>query len=358
MNAVDNQYLDLLRDIVDNGHDEGDSRTGVGTRAVFGRQLRFSMKEGFPLLTTKKMFTKGIIHEVLWFLGNHLNDPRYKDLGRSNAKYLIDNGINIWTGDLYKHYLNTTKTAATHPLTKEQFTEFIKNGDMFALLHAECGAIYGKQWTEWEREDGTKVNQIEQAISKLLNNPTDRRIMVSAWNVGDFNYKFMVLPPCHYSFTLFTRLLTLQERIDLAAKDPHFDVFDFGIGPESDGDVHMHRVCDRYDVPRRALSLKWNQRSVDTPLGLPFNIASYAILLHMFAKEAHMVPEDLVASLENTHYYHNQIDGIMEQLSRRVINELPQIVLNPNKTIFKYTYEDIKIVGYTSQEKIDFPLSN
>jgi thymidylate synthase len=381
-NKADRIYLDLLKDIHENGNLEGDSRTGVGTRSVFGRMIRFKMSEGFPLITTRKMFAKAGIYELLWFIGNHLNDPKYQKFGRSNAKYLIDNGVNIWVGDLYKAYVNHVNysndyaknstygylnehitewaTNGGTPLTKEEFIERIKTDDEFAETYADCGNIYGTQWREWTVTCGkrvTKIDQFANIIKKLKTNPTDRRIMVSAWNVPDIENNTMVLPPCHYGFTLYTRLLTLDERIELASKDPHFDVLDFGIGSELP-DEHCHKICDSYGVPKRALSLLWNQRSVDTPLGLPTNIMSYALLLNMIAEEVDMVADELIGSLENTHYYLNQEDGVKEHLTREVLHALPTLWLNPEKSMFDYTYEDIKILSYEAQPKINYPLSN
>lgn len=382
-NNADRIYLELLKDIHENGYLEGNSRTGVGTRAVFARQIRFKMSEGFPLLTTKKMFHKAGVYELLWFLGNHLKDEKYKKFQRANAKYLIDHGVNIWVGDLYKAYLKhieelrhdldnsaygymaapslalATKADDT-PFSKEEFIAKIKEDDEFAELYADCGQIYGVQWRAWTVCQGKKKHEVDQladVIAKLKTNPTDRRIMVSAWNVGDLSWGSMVLPPCHYGYTFFTRKLALQERIDLVSKEPNFDPLEFGVG-EQVTEEHCHKVCDAYNVPKRALSLKWNQRSVDTPLGLPVNIMSYALLLEMISKEVNMVAEDLIGSLENVHYYLNQEEGVKEQLSRNVEHSLPTLWLNPEKSMFDYTYEDVKILGYESQSKIEFPLSN
>lgn len=379
-NIADETYLKLLKEIDEIGYIEGNSRTGVGTKAIFAREIRFDLSKGYmPLLTTKKMFTKGAIYELLWFFGNHMFIDKYKDFSSTNAKYLIDNNVNIWVGDLYKKYLQAVKDTKKYindneygyyeiprlhwitkeneePFTKEEFIDKIKKDDDFADEFAECGPIYGFQWRGWVGVEGI-TDQLQNAIDKLKKNPTDRRIMVSAWNVDAIEHGDMVLPPCHYGYTFFTRLLSLDERIDLASQDKHFDVCDFGIGPQVT-DEHCHEVCDRYEVPRRALSLKWNQRSVDTPLGLPFNIISYALLLRMVAKEVGMLAEELIGSLENTHYYLNQLEGVKEHISRKVLHSSPKLWLNPEKSIFEYQYEDIKIVDYVSQSEIKFPLSN
>lgn len=354
-NNADRVYLKLLKEIHKEGNFEDDSRTGVGTKSLFAREIRFNMNEGFPLLTTKKMFTKAIVYELLWFLGNHLNDPKYAKFQRANAKYLIDNGVYIWVGDLYKAYCKHS-----NDLTKEEFIEKVQTNDLFAIQHADCGNIYGVQWRDWQVRNGRgeySIDQIASVIDTLKKNPTDRRIMVSAWNVGDLSWNSMVLPPCHYGFTFYTRRLSIDERIELAQKCIRFNAWDFVIESDEDQHSHNHDVCDMYGIPRRALSLKWNQRSVDSPGGLPFNIASYAFLLNMVAKEVNMVAEELIGSLENVHYYLNQTEAVKEHISRDVLHGLPDLWLNSEKSIFNYEYEDVKIINYSSQEKITIPMS-
>jgi thymidylate synthase len=403
MNNADKQYLELLQDILDNGH-IGDDRTGTGTQAVFGRQLRFDMKEGLPAITTKKLHFKAIIHELIWFLGNHVNpessasSPVYTELGNNNILYLVNNGVNIWVGDCYKRYttpslrgMRVYNPEEKFNLTKLEFIDQLKKDQTFSKEWGDIGPGYGQQWRGWKtgktialemvqftnghyiQYGEVVIDQISELIEKLKNKPTDRRMMVSAWNVADVPQT--LLPPCHYGFTCYTRLLSLEERINLLDKglkpkykksqteylEKFTDMwknFNENFSINEKNSETLHASLDSVEISRRALSLKWNQRSVDTPLGLPFNILSYAILLEMLAKEVNMVTENLIGSLENTHIYLNQMDGVKEQLSREIKHKLPTIWLNPDKSIFTYGYEDVKIIGYESQGKIDFPLSN
>ena len=323
MNNLDKKYTDLLQDILDNGIEKKD-RTGTGTISVFGRQIRHKMSEGFPLLTTKKMYMKGIITELLWFLR-----------GDTNIQYLVQNNCHIWDGDAYKNYLSIIKSnSGIIPVSKEKYVELVRNDNNWARSYGELGPIYGQQWRNWKSytyekteqtfEDistlrepfgiyGTQplfssksINQIENLINDLKTNPDSRRLMVSAWNVGDLPN--MVLPPCHYGFQVYTRELSIEERLDLASKIYSvFEPFDF---------VKVdHDEIDRlYPVPKRAISLMWNQRSVDTFLGLPFNIASYGLLLEIIAKMVNMVPDELIGNLGDVHLYSNHIEQAKEQI--------------------------------------------
>jgi thymidylate synthase len=273
-NNLDKQYTDLLQDILDNGVQKGD-RTGTGTISLFGRQIRHKMSDGFPLLTTKRMPFKTIVTELLWFLR-----------GDTNIKYLHDNGCHIWDGD-YK-----------------------KSG----RTDGELGPIYGKQWRSWNNYKVTNYNGVEQVdqiqnlINDLKTNPDSRRLMVNAWNVGELDQ--MVLPPCHYGFQVYTRELTWEERYEIHRKyitDDKLDlIFKFA----------TNENLDKLGVPTRAISLMWNQRSVDTFLGLPFNIASYGLLLEIIAKAVNMVPDELIGNLGDTHLYLNHIEQAKEQIGR------------------------------------------
>lgn len=379
MHNVDNIYLNLLKDILENGTKKSD-RTGTGTISVFSREIRFKMSDGFPLLTTKKMFTKGIIHELLWFLR-----------GDTNIKYLVDNNCNIWNGDAYKNYLNYPLPSfddyninllykniergwcvmtgrsftAPHPtrhLTQEEFIEKIKTDELFAKKWGELGPVYGKQWRKWggikkvpsgyehgaiSHYDEIPIgDQISEIINTLKDNPDSRRIMVNAWNVAEIND--MVLPPCHYGFQLYTRELTRDERLSWYSKNSHL------IPPHTKNQAFEYE--EKY-VPKRALSLKWNQRSVDTFLGLPFNIASYAFLLHMIAQQVNMVPDELIGSLGDVHLYLNHIDQVNEQLNREPM-KLSTLELNKATDIFNYSIDDFKIINYNSHPTIKADLSN
>jgi len=366
MNSLDKQYQSLLQDILDNGVAKND-RTGTGTISVFGRQIRHKMSEGFPLLTTKKMYWKGIVTELLWFLR-----------GDTNIKFLVDNNCHIWDGDAYKNYCTAYKDGhefyedeqVKRSFTQEEFIDKIKTDDEFAKKWGDLGPIYGKQWRSFgqveEYHDGSvyfaypPIDQISQIIETLKNNPDSRRIMLTAWNPTELHLS--ILPPCHYGFQIYTRELSLKERIKLAN---HPSEFISPITVES---------WDRSNIPTRAISLMFNMRSNDVPLGLPFNIASYALLLEIIGKIVNMVPDELIASLGDAHIYQNQIDGVKEQLSREPRN-LPSLEINndpflnysldSNETktpidhlINDLSHSDFKIVGYDPHPTIKIPLSN
>jgi len=323
MNNLDKTYTDLLKDILENGTRKGD-RTGTGTISVFGRQIRHKMSDGFPLLTTKKMYMKGIITELIWFLR-----------GDTSIEYLLKNDCNIWTGDAYKNYCNDKNTVG--PLTMAQFIEEIKTNDEFAKKWGDLGPVYGKQWRDWtyltreQKEDIDGIDelicgadmwdsiryyrtfdQIANLIHDLKTNPDSRRLMVNAWNVGELDS--MVLPPCHYGFQIYTRELSLEERVSI-----------LGDIQTNDNGYYEHSYaklkCDEHNVPTRAISLMWNQRSVDTFLGLPFNIASYGLLLEIIAKVVNMVPDELIGNLGDVHLYSNHVEQATEQIGRELTKE-------------------------------------
>jgi thymidylate synthase len=324
MYNIDEEYRQLLMDILIHGVKKED-RTGTGTQSVFGRQIRHSMSEGFPLLTTKKMAWKSIVTELIWFLR-----------GDTNIKYLVDNGCNIWNGDAYKNYIKSDEVQ--WPKSKEDFINTIKTDDEFAKQWGELGPIYGKQWRKWNYQSkknhyvmagqpthyNINIDQIVNLISELKLNPDSRRLMVSAWNVGDLDK--MVLPPCHYGFQVYTK--------------------------EKEG--------------KRYISLMWNQRSVDTFLGLPFNIASYALLLEIIAKEVNMIPDEIIGNLGDVHLYLDHIEQAKEQISREPF-DLPKLKMNP---IFLANLEhksfdeaingqvSFELENYQSHPAIKAPLSN
>ena len=349
-NNIDKQYQTLLETILDFGIEKKD-RTGTGTKSIFGYNLRFTdIEHNFPILTTKKMPFKSIVTELLWFLR-----------GDTNIQYLVQNGCNIWNGDAYKNY--TTKLLEKHskhyePMGMKEFIERIKTDDAFANEYGELGPIYGKQWREWggkktisvnlenvkpskwERvmdmvkngEDvseygviietkNNSVDQIANLINELKINPDSRRLMVSAWNVGELDK--MVLPPCHYGFQLYTK--------------------------EKEG--------------KRYLSLMWNQRSVDTFLGLPFNITSYALLLRIIAKEVDMIADELIANLGDTHLYSNHIEQAKEQIIRDSF-QLPTLKISEHvkraegDCLPMYKLDDFTLENYKSHQTIKAPLSN
>ncbi len=310
MNNIDKSYQALLQDILDNGVVKSD-RTGTGTISVFGRQIRHKMSEGFPLLTTKKVHWNSIVAELLWFLR-----------GDTNIKFLLDYDCHIWDGDAYKNYSKLFTDDFHGPrYTKEQFIQLVKTNPIFAKDFGDLGPIYGKQWRKWQgwmdmdgNEKGSLwYDQILEVVHSLKTNPDSRRLMVNAWNVAELNQ--MTLPPCHYGFQLYTRELSIEERLDLASKKYEvFDPFDFHKGDHKE-------IDELYPVPKRALSLMWNQRSVDTFLGLPFNIASYGLLLEIIAKEVDMISDELIGNLGDVHLYSNHIEQAKEQIGRDLTDE-------------------------------------
>ena len=393
--SIEDQYLNLLQDILENGIEKKD-RTGTGTVSVFGRQIRHSMKDGFPLLTTKKMAWKSIVTELLWFLR-----------GDTNIKYLVENGCHIWDGDAYKRYFGTMnndeyietfvdpklrdearKNKGNNGYTKEEFINEIKTDDEFAKNWGELGPIYGKQWRSWGREINHKdeqlsdeytvvsrveilnIDQIQNLINELKTNPDSRRLMVNAWNVGELDQ--MTLPPCHYSFQVYTRELSLVEMIRLAKYENEEELIK---SRKHNIDAISERLL-KDNIPTRAISLMWNQRSVDTFLGLPFNIASYALLLEILAKAVNMVPDDLIGNLGDTHLYSNHLEQAREQIGR-VPYDLPKLYINtefwytetgecgigPLKQDFDLLLDSIQITdfqleNYQSHPAIKAPLSN
>jgi thymidylate synthase len=310
MNNIDKQYQTLLQTILDFGVEKKD-RTGTGTKSIFGYTIRHKMSEGFPLLTTKKMSWNSIVTELLWFLQ-----------GNTNIKYLVENGCNIWNGDAYKRYERVWNWDLDEPLPMDKFIERIKSDDEFAKIWGELGPIYGKQWRNWKEGkyttplglDGPSIweegiDQIQNLINELKINPDSRRLMVNAWNVGELDR--MVLPPCHYGFQVYTRELTYKERYDYWFKNNYQQGMEknYKIQPDFDNTYYE-------PTPERAISLMWNQRSVDTFLGLPFNIASYALLLEILAKTVNMIPDELVGNLGDVHLYSNHIEQAKEQIGR------------------------------------------
>jgi len=325
MNLIDTEYQDLLCYILGNGVEKKD-RTGTGTLSIFGWQIRHNMKDGFPLLTTKKMHWKSIVTELLWFLR-----------GDTNIKYLVDNGCHIWDGDAYKNYVNKCNedkwmkeiildlpfhNKSYGLYSQEEFINKIKTDDEFANKWGELGPIYGKQWRKWKSYNhaeayfGIGIDQISNLISELKTNPDSRRLMVNAWNVGELDQ--MVLPPCHYGFQVYTKELSLNDRIlEFAKRD--LDPSEFRRGGNYGTVIPEEKtleVLNKHNIPTRAISLMWNQRSVDTFLGLPFNIASYGLLLEIIAREVNMIPDELIGNLGDVHLYSNHIEQAKEQIGR------------------------------------------
>jgi len=347
-NRLDEQYQSLLQDIIDFGVDKQD-RTGTGTKSIFGYMIHHNMRNGFPLLTTKKVPFKTMATELMWFL-----------MGNTNIKYLLQNDCNIWTGDFYKFYYIQKPEDHQGYLTKEQFVERIKTHNLFASIWGDLGPIYGKQWRDWNG-----IDQIANLIKDLKTNPDSRRLMVSAWNVSELDK--MVLPPCHYGFQVYTRELSREERIENYNSkfenkiEVPFIKLNLGDAIENTIDMTLSQV----NIPTRAISLSWNQRSVDVFLGLPFNIASYGLLLEMIAHEVNMVPEHLIGHLGDTHLYLNHIEQAKEQLSRAP-KELPTLKMSSGHNfraamagkVDEIDLNDFILLGYEPHPTIKAPLSN
>lgn len=303
------QYLDLLRDIRDNGEEKGD-RTGTGTKSVFGRQVRYDLSKGFPAVTTKKLYFKSVVHELLWFLK-----------GTGNIEYLAQNNVHIWDEWPFKAYLEKNKLPipeVNSPEWREQMREFIERvatDHEFAVKWGNLGPVYGVQWRRWPDGNGGEIDQIAQAIETVKTNPNSRRNIVTAWNPAEIDAIAEAggLPPCHSLFQLNVRGDTL--------------------------DLHLY------------------QRSADTFLGVPFNIASYSLLLSMIAHVTDKRPGEFVHTLADTHIYLNHLEQVDEQLSREPL-PLPTLKLNPDiKNINDFTFDDITLENYESHPAIKAPIA-
>jgi thymidylate synthase len=331
MNNIDRKYQQLLSDIIEFGVEKKD-RTGTGTLSEFGHQIRHKMSEGFPILTTKKMAWKQIVSELLWFL-----------TGQTNIAFLHKHNNHIWDGDYEKSGRD--------------------DGDL--------GPIYGHQWRNWggwkevkftgeKDENGylkpsyikhNGIDQIADLVRNLKENPDSRRLMVSAWNVGQLDK--MVLPPCHYGFQVWTRELTYSERYKIWFNNNYETGMEYYEGNVPDFDNSYYEP-----TPTRAISLMWNQRSVDTFLGLPFNIASYGLLLHILANEVNMIPDELIGNLGDTHLYSNHIEQAKEQIGRTSFN-LPKLKTDVKiDGICCATPDDFVLENYQYHPTIKAPLSN
>ena len=294
------QYLELLDKICREGVVRGD-RTGTGTKGIFGYQMRFDLSEGFPLMTTKRLFLKGVIYELLWFLK-----------GDTNIKYLVDNGVHIWDSDAFRYYNELCVKHGVLPVDMDTFLAAAGvESPIEGYRFGDLNNVYGYQWRSWPNPDGGVIDQIERVIETIKTNPNSRRMIVSAWNVADVDR--MALPPCHTMFQFF--------------------------------------------VAEGKLSCQLYQRSGDTFLGVPFNIASYALLTMMIAKECGLEPGEFVHTLGDAHLYLNHQEQAAEQLSREP-RKLPTMRLNPDvKSIFDYTYADFTLEGYEPYPAIKAPLS-
>jgi thymidylate synthase len=399
MNKLDKQYQDLLQSILDYGVEKKD-RTGTGTKSIFGYTIRHNMKDGFPVLTTKKMAWKTMVTELLWFLR-----------GDTNIKYLIDNNCHIWDGDAYKayeqwyeHMSKTTPFDVPRKFTQEELIKVISLDKWHEEEFGELGPIYGKQWRSWGRKNvvnydlenvkwsdkdkvmeliknggdyskydvkvthqNNSIDQIQNLINDLKTNPDSRRLMVNAWNVGELDQ--MVLPPCHYGFQVYTRELSVKERLFFVNKSD--DEYNKALSNKEqyesiglDFELALASRMNELNIPTRAISLMWNQRSVDTFLGLPFNIASYGLLLEIIAREVNMVPDELIGNLGDVHLYSNHIEQAKEQITREPM-KLPTLKIMDYDSGLSITRNqehwepiDFVVENYESHPTIKAPLSN
>jgi thymidylate synthase len=386
MNKVDTEYFRIVNDILTNGRLKK-NRTGVDTIGIFGAQAKYNVDlNAFPLLTTKKVHWPAIVHELLWFIS-----------GDTNIKYLVDNNVRIWNEWAYKKYKDTCiskipdneleslsvlsgmSLSDVDHLPMDVFIERIKNDVEFATKWGELGeGTYGRMWRDFpfftivDKTDpstmpkfkslGTKgmycgdepltflgrIDQITKVLEKLKNNPDDRRMIVSAWHPHWVDH--CALPPCHCLFHFHTEELTLEERVDILQKQ---------VGPVNlpKSDVWIIQKLNEDNIPTRRLNCLLYQRSVDTALGKPFNIASYALLTAMIAQTVNMVPGMFTHSMGDTHIYVNHIDGLKLQLTREP-KKLPRVWLNPEvKSLFDFKYDDIKLLDYEFHPTIKFDVA-
>ena len=303
------QYLDLLQDILDHGTDKSD-RTGIGTRSVFGRQVRYDLSLGFPAVTTKKLYFNSVVHELLWFLK-----------GTGNIEYLAQNNVHIWDEWPFKAYLQKNGLPLPEVNSddwKSQMKEFIgkvATDHDFAEKWGDLGPVYGVQWRKWPDGQGGHIDQIQNAIEMIQKTPDSRRIIVSAWNVAEIDEIVSIggLPPCHSLFQFYV----------------------------ADGRLSLHLY----------------QRSADTFLGVPFNIASYSLLLAMIAQVTGLKAGEFVHTLADTHIYSNHFEQVKEQLSRTP-KTLPTLWLNPDvKNLDDFTFDDIRLDGYEPDPPIRAPIA-
>ena len=391
MNNVDKQYLRLMEEIIRFG-DERDTRAGE-VLSLFGKSMRFDLKKGFPLLTTKKVFTKGIIHELLWFLQRPCNSH-----GSMNIEYLVRNGVHIWDDDAYrwfKEYVTNNIVKGINVqyeflvaigddergerlyheywienevrkndkdwllnLTKEEFLDLVAQrleihyhtmilgGYPYTEVYrfGDLGPIYGKQW---RMHGDNEIDQIDNIIETLKKNPFDRRMLCVAFNPDQLDK--MALPPCHVMFQFYARKLTHLERLDWLRKNVSLS--------EDEYRNMSGEYMDRYNVPRYGLSCMYTMRSNDIFLGCPFNIASYAFLTHIVAKLTNMIPDELVVSLGDCHIYKEHIDAVKEQLTRLGSDVPPKLIIHgTQQTIDDFKYSDFEIIDYNPDPPIKAPL--
>ncbi len=353
-NKVDQQHKELIRKILRYGSTKKD-RTGVGTKSIFAHQLVYDMEDGFPLLTLRKIHTKSFIHEMLWFLGAY-DMVKYGPFGNTNIRYLLDNGVTFWSEWPYYSYLRAREFRPELPdMNIKEFESKIIIDDDFAKEFGSIGPGYGKQWMSYGSHIEKKqlpgsypitfetiihpgVNQIDNVIELLKKDPDSRRMIVDAWKVDEIDD--MLLPPCHYTFQLYSKKMKSEHRLHAYSSWISKNKLPFG------------RPMEEFNFPDRKLSMMLTIRSNDCFLGNPFNVAEYALLLHMIAQVVNMVPNKLFINIGDAHLYCNSIDAAKKLLDRSSY-DLPTLSLNENiKNIYDFRYSDIKIENYRAHDNI------
>ena len=395
-NKLDKQLKELYEKILSEERFKTD-RTGVGTKSIFGHQMRFNMQDGFPLTTLRKIHVKSLIHELLWFLGSF--DEEYKKFGNTNIRYLLKNGVTFWTEWCYKNYyaaklkkyqqndLKDSKTVKKFRfLNQKDFEKKIISDDDFALKWGDLGPVYGKQWTDWggynELVEKTQlfketkgeqiivdklgwqnvylkgINQIDNLIDRIIDDPDSRRLLVNAWNVSDLDD--MLLPPCHLLFQFYTKIITMEERIEYCENTyENEDVDNYMLKNNIENWEEIKRdprkqikILDHFNVPERKMDLQLYQRSQDCYLGQGYNVAMYSLLLHMVAQCTNMIPNDFIQTIGDAHIYSNAVDAT-EELLKREIRPLPKLWINPDiQNMYGFRFEDIKILDYDPHQNI------
>ena len=396
MNNLDPQLKELYKKILSKNRFKPD-RTNIGTKSIFGHQMRLDLRNGFPLTTLRKIHIKSLIHELLWFLGAY--DEKYKKFGNTNIRYLLENGVTFWTDWCYERFrkekfdeyqkddLIDSKTVKPFKIiSMKDFEKKIIEKDEFALKYGDLGSIYGKQWIDFGGHDevveksktyretksnaklidvlGTEtihikgINQINTVIDSLIETPDSRRMIVNAWNVSDL--EDMLLAPCHLLFQFYTEVIEMEDRIDWCLKNTNetdLKEYMYNNDINSFNDIKRDprkqvKILNHFNIPERYIDLQLYQRSVDSFLGLGYNIPSYALLLHMMAQVVNMIPREFIWTGGDTHLYSNSIKAT-EQLLTREERDLPILKINPDiQNIYDFRYEDFEILNYNPHENI------
>lgn len=337
MNKVDKEYCKLLKNILDYGRYK-ESRAGT-TISLFGQTMRFNLSEGLPLITTKKVFYKGIIHELLWFLN-----------GDTNIKYLVDNNVHIWDDDAYRWYCCLSKKHETIPYDKETFLKFVKsqatyNFNDVEYVYGDLGPVYGKQWRSF---GNSGFDQIQKIVETLKTNPDDRRMLCIAFNPDVLDE--VALPPCHVMFQFYTNEMRPIERLTWLCEHSN--------GEYDEWKSPTHEALDKLNVPRRILSCSFTMRSNDVCCGTPFNIAQYAMLTYMLCEVCNMVPGELIYNCGDTHVYANHVKNALMQLEREGSDIVPKLTFDRRiDNINDFRFEDFIISEYYPEEPIKYALN-